>query len=88
MVIKTHPPDVHVLARATESKTAASPAHRARLAQYASARNTVVAPGDGWLSLDDDQEWDAMLFGRWPVLGEDLVRGPPDGEVNGITGVA
>jgi hypothetical protein len=29
-----------------------------------------------------------MLFGRWPVLGEDLVRGPPDGEVNGITGVA
>jgi hypothetical protein len=60
----------------------------ARLAQYASARNAVVAPGDGWLSLDDDQEWDAMLFGRWPVLGEDLVRGPPDGEVNGITGVA
>ena len=41
---------------------------RARLRQYASARNAIVAPGDGWLSLDDDQEWDALLFGRWPVL--------------------
>ena len=60
---------------------------RARLAQYASARNAVVAPGDGWLSLDDDQEWDAMLFGRWPILGDDFVRGPPGGEVNGITGI-
>jgi hypothetical protein len=49
---------------------------RARLAQYASARTAVVAPGDGWLSLDDDQEWDALLFGRWPVL-DDVVRGPP-----------
>jgi hypothetical protein len=49
---------------------------RAWLAQYASARTAVVAPGDGWLSLDDDQEWDALLFGRWPVL-DDVVRGPP-----------
>jgi DNA-binding transcriptional ArsR family regulator len=50
---------------------------RARLAQYASARNAVVAPRDGWWPLDDEGEWDALLFSRWPVLGEDLVRGPP-----------
>jgi hypothetical protein len=61
---------------------------RARLAMYASARNAVVTPGDGWLSLDDDQEWDAMLFGRWPMMRDDVVRGPPGGEMNGITGVA
>ena len=61
---------------------------RARLAQYASARNAPVVPGDGWLSLDDDQEWEALLFGRWPVLGDDLVRGPPEAEADGITGVA
>jgi DNA-binding transcriptional ArsR family regulator len=54
---------------------------RARLAQYASARSAAVAPGDGWLSLDDDQEWDAMLFGRWPVLRGDFVRGPPSADV-------
>jgi hypothetical protein len=29
-----------------------------------------------------------MLFGRWPVLGDDFVRGPPGGEANGITGAA
>ena len=51
---------------------------RARLAQYASARNAVVAPRDGWLGLDDDDDWEAMLFGRWPILGADFVRGPPD----------
>jgi hypothetical protein len=50
---------------------------RARLAQYASARSAVAAPGDGWLSLDDDQEWEVTLFGRWPILGDDFVRGPP-----------
>jgi hypothetical protein len=51
---------------------------RARLAQYASARSAVVTPGDAWLGLDDDDEWEAMLFGRWPVLGDDVVRGPPE----------
>ena len=51
---------------------------RARLRQYQSARCTVVAERDGWLSLDDDQEWDTLLFGRWPVLGDDFVRGPPE----------
>jgi hypothetical protein len=62
---------------------------RARLAQYASARNAVVAPRDGWWwPLDDEGEWEALLFSRWPVLGEDLVRGPPAGEAGGITGVA
>jgi len=53
-----------------------APRHAGQV-RYASARNAVVAPGDGWLSLDDDQEWDAMLFSRWPVLGDDFVRGPP-----------
>jgi hypothetical protein len=51
---------------------------RARLLQYASARNAVVAPGDGFWPMDDDDEWTALLFSRWPVLGEDLVRGPPE----------
>ena len=57
---------------------------RARLRQYASARNAIVVPGDGWLGLDDEDEWDAMLFSRWPVLSDDFVRGPPgnDGSVN------
>ena len=50
---------------------------RARLAMYASTRNTVVTPRDGWWPLDDEGEWEALLFSRWPVLGEDLVRGPP-----------
>ncbi len=50
---------------------------RTRLAIYASARNAVVAPRDGWWPLDDESEWEALLFSRWPVLGEDLVRGPP-----------
>ena len=50
---------------------------RARLRQYVSARNTVVTPGDGWLGLDDEDEWAAMLDSRWPVLSHDFVRGPP-----------
>lgn len=50
---------------------------RARLAQYASARNSIVAPSDGWLGLDDEDEWAAMLNSRWPVLSDDFVRGPP-----------
>jgi len=49
---------------------------RARLRQYQAARNAVVAPADGWLGLDDEDEWAAMLFSRWPVL-DDVVRGPP-----------
>ena len=59
---------------------------RARLARYQAARQVPVSPGDGWLSLEDESEaeWEAMLFGRWPVLGDDFVRGPPqsDGSVN------
>jgi hypothetical protein len=27
--------------------------------------------------MDDDAEWEALLFSRWPVLGDDFVRGPP-----------
>ena len=42
---------------------------RARLRQYVSARNAVVTPRDGWLGLDDEDEWAAMLLSRWPVLG-------------------
>jgi hypothetical protein len=53
---------------------------RARLAQYASARNTFIASGDGFWPLDDEDEWQAILFGRWPVHTDDFVRGPP-GEV-------
>jgi DNA-binding transcriptional ArsR family regulator len=48
-----------------------------RLLQYQGARAAVVSPGDGWLSLDDEQEWEAMLSGRQPVLQDDDVRGPP-----------
>jgi hypothetical protein len=38
---------------------------------------------DGWLGLDDEDEWAAMLLSRWPVP-DDVVRGPPhgDGSVN------
>ncbi len=50
---------------------------QARLRQYASARSTAVAPRDGWWPLDDEDEWTAMLAGRWPLLSEDFVRGPP-----------
>jgi hypothetical protein len=50
---------------------------RARLRQYVGARSAVAAPGDGWLGLDDEDDWAAMLFSRWPVL-DDVVRGPPD----------
>jgi DNA-binding transcriptional ArsR family regulator len=50
---------------------------RARLRQYVGARSALVAPGDGWLGLDDEDDWSAMLASRWPVLGGDFVRGPP-----------
>ena len=53
---------------------------RARLRRYASARNAVVAPRDGWLGLDDEDDWAAMVLSRWPVLSDDLVRGPPSAE--------
>lgn len=48
-----------------------------RLRRYISARSAVVAPRDGWLRLDDEDDWAAMLLSRWPVLSDDLVRGPP-----------
>jgi hypothetical protein len=50
---------------------------RARLRAYQGARYTPVLEHDGWLSMDDEDEWEAMLFSRWPVLGDDVVRGPP-----------
>jgi hypothetical protein len=50
---------------------------RARLQRYTAARTAPVTPGDGWWPLDDEDDWTAMLFGRWPVLSDDFVRGPP-----------
>jgi hypothetical protein len=61
---------------------------RARLRVYQGARQRPVVTSDGWVGLDDDDDWDAMLVSRWPVLGEAFVRGPPSVTVNGITGVA
>ena len=49
---------------------------RARLAQYQAARHRPVNERDGWLSLDDPDEYDFMAC-RWPVLSGDFVRGPP-----------
>jgi hypothetical protein len=50
---------------------------RARLRMYVSARSAVVALRDGWVGLDDEDGWAAMLLSRWPVLSDDFVRGPP-----------
>jgi hypothetical protein len=60
---------------------------RSRLRQYQAARYRPVNERDGWWSLEDPDEFDFMAC-RWPVLSDDFARGPPDGEVNGITGVA
>ena len=56
---------------------------RARLREYQAARQVPVTSGDGWLGLDDEDDWAAMLGSRWPVP-DDAVRGPPpgDGPVN------
>jgi hypothetical protein len=51
---------------------------RARLRAYANARNAIVTPRDGWWPLDEESEWEALLFSRWPVLADDAVRGPPN----------
>ena len=53
---------------------------RARLRIYQGARQRPVNERDGWLSLDDPAEYDFMAC-RWPVLSDDLVRGPPVPEV-------
>jgi DNA-binding transcriptional ArsR family regulator len=53
---------------------------RARLAQYQAARHRPVNERDGWLSLDDPDEYDFAAC-RWPVLPGDLVRGPPPAAV-------
>jgi DNA-binding transcriptional ArsR family regulator len=49
---------------------------RARLAQYQAARHRPASERDGWLSLDDPDEYDFAAC-RWPVLTDDVVRGPP-----------
>ena len=48
---------------------------RATLRQYQAARWLRPEARDGWLSLDDGDEYDELS--RWPVLGDDFVRGPP-----------
>jgi hypothetical protein len=49
---------------------------RARLRVYQAARRQPVNERDGWWSLDDPDEYDFMAC-RWPVLSDDLERGPP-----------
>jgi DNA-binding transcriptional ArsR family regulator len=49
---------------------------RARLARYQAARYWPASERDGWLSLDDPDEYDFAAC-RWPVLADDVVRGPP-----------
>jgi hypothetical protein len=49
---------------------------RARLRQYQAGRRRPVNERDGWWSLDDPDEYDFMAC-RWPVLSDDVVRGPP-----------
>jgi len=49
---------------------------RARLRQYQGARARPVNERDGWWSLDDPDEYD-FLACRWPVIADDVVRGPP-----------
>ena len=61
---------------------------RARLRMYQGARQRPVVTSDGWASLEDEDEWDAMLLSRWPVLSDDFVRGPPLAESKEITGAA
>ena len=53
---------------------------RARLAQYQAARHRPASERDGWLSLDDPDEYDFAAC-RWPVLAADAVRGPPSEDV-------
>src|SRR5437660_4536145 len=53
---------------------------RARLAQYQAARHRSASERDGWLSLDDPDEYDFAAC-RWPVLAADTVRGPPPADV-------
>jgi len=48
---------------------------RARLRQYQGARARPVNERDGWLSLDDPDEYDFMAC-RWPVIADDAVRAP------------
>ena len=55
---------------------------RARLRQYQAAGHRPVNERDGWWSLDDPDEYDFMSC-RWPMLADDVVRGPPgDGSVD------
>ena len=60
---------------------------RARLREYQAARQVPVMAGDGWLGLDDEDEWAAMLGSCWPVPNN-VVRGPPHGHgsVNSTVG--
>ena len=56
---------------------------RARLRQYQGARARPVNERDGWWSLDDPDEYDFMAC-RWPVLSDDVVRGPPSAEARRV----
>jgi hypothetical protein len=54
---------------------------RARLRTYQGVRHMPVSPRDGWVGLDDEDDWAAALLSRWPVLSDDFVRGPPSAAV-------
>jgi hypothetical protein len=48
---------------------------RARLRMYQGARHVPTSARDGWLSLDDADEYNEVC--RWPVIRDDTVRAPP-----------
>jgi DNA-binding transcriptional ArsR family regulator len=48
---------------------------RARLRTYQGARRVPTSARDGWLSLDDADEYHELC--RWPVIRDDTVRAPP-----------
>jgi hypothetical protein len=50
---------------------------RIRLRQYQGACHRSAIMSDGWLSLEDEEDWAVMLNSRWPVLSDYFVRGPP-----------
>ena len=70
---------------------------RARLREYQAARQGPVMFRDGWLGLDDEDEWAAMLLSRWPVPDDvvaarrmvtDRLTAPPTAGRPGNAGVS